>query len=287
MLDDASTKTYVNRDVAAELGLHGESCKVTVNVLNGQEDTFETMPVECGIESLDGRINMKITAFTANRVTGNMKAVNWARYTKNWNHLKDIKFRYLGPRRIVDILIGIDYADLHYSIKDVRGKPGEPVARLTPLGWTCIGHPSLCPKPNYRTNFIRTYFVHEESGVELGNAVRKFWEIEDDGLQVKTKILKPEDQVALEALKKSIKFEDGRYEIGVPWKEEKPLMPDNYETALRRLQNTEKRLCRYPEIGKCYSDVINQYEAKGYIRKVPEKEKKTQGIMVFTPPRRH
>jgi len=58
LLDDTSTKTYVNSDVAAELGLQGENLKVTVNVLNGQEDTFETMPVECGIESLDGRINM-------------------------------------------------------------------------------------------------------------------------------------------------------------------------------------------------------------------------------------
>ena len=58
---------------------------------------------------------------------------------------------------------------------------------------------------------------------------------------MKTKTLKVEDKVATEALKKSKKFEDGRYEIGVPWKEEKPLMPDNYETALRRLQNTEKR----------------------------------------------
>lgn len=143
------------------------------------------------------------------------------------------------------------------------------MAKSTPFGWTCVGHPSLCPEQNYRTNFIHTYFVHEESGVELGNAIRKFWEREDDGLQVKTKILKPEDQFALEALKKSIKFEDGRHDIGVPWKEEKPLMPGNYETALWRLQNTEKRLCRYPEIRKCYSEVINQYEAKGYIRKVP------------------
>ena len=161
LLDDASTETYIKGDVAAELGLQGESHKVTVNVLNGQEDTFETMPVECGIESLDGRINVKITAFTANRVTDNMKTVNWARYAKDWIHLKDIKFPYVGPRPIVDILIGIDYADLHYSIKDVRGKPGEPVARLTPLGWTCIGH----------SNFIHTYFVHEGSSVELGNTV--------------------------------------------------------------------------------------------------------------------
>jgi len=251
------------------------------NVLNGQEDTFETTPVECGIESLDGRINMTITVFTANRVTGNMKAVNWARYAKNWNHLKDINFPYLGPRPIVDILIGIDYADLHYSIKDVKGKPGEPAARLTPLGLTCIRQPSLCTEQNSRKNFIRTSLVHEKSSVELGNSIRKFWEIEDDGLQVKGKILKPEDQVTLGALKRSIKFEDGRYEIGVPWKEGQPLMPDNYETALRPLQNTEKRLCRYPEIGKCYSDVVNQYEAKGYIRKVPETEKKPRESWVY------
>ena len=41
LLDDASTKTYVNADVAAELGLQGRTEKVTVNVLTGQVETFE------------------------------------------------------------------------------------------------------------------------------------------------------------------------------------------------------------------------------------------------------
>ena len=36
LLDDASTKTYINSDVAAELGLQGKTERVTVNVLNGQ-----------------------------------------------------------------------------------------------------------------------------------------------------------------------------------------------------------------------------------------------------------
>ena len=54
-----------------------------------------------------------------------------------------------------------------------------------------------CLQQNYWTNFMHTYFVHEESSVELGNAIQKFWEIEDNGLQVKTKILKPEDRVVL------------------------------------------------------------------------------------------
>ena len=54
LLDDASTKTYLNTDVAAELGLQGQVKKINVSVLNGQVETFETLPVECVIERLDG-----------------------------------------------------------------------------------------------------------------------------------------------------------------------------------------------------------------------------------------
>ena len=49
-----------------------------------------------------------------------------------------VRFHHLGPRPIVDIFIGLDCVDLYYSIKDISGKPGQPIARLTPLGWTCV-----------------------------------------------------------------------------------------------------------------------------------------------------
>ena len=42
--------------------------------------------------------------------------------------------------------------------------------------------------------------------------------------------------------------------------------------ALKRLHNTEKRLQKSPNIGHAYSDIIKQYVAKGYVRKVPENE---------------
>ena len=47
-----------------------------------------------------------------------------------------INFLDLGPRPAVDMLIGTDYAELHYSIKKMCGQPGELVVRLTPLGLT-------------------------------------------------------------------------------------------------------------------------------------------------------
>ena len=44
--------------------------------------------------------------------------------------------------------------------------------------------------------------------------------------------------------------------------------------AVRRLQKTEKRLHRYPELSVAYSEVMQAYQDKGYIRKVPPEEEK-------------
>ena len=40
-----------------------------------------------------------------------------------------------------DLLTGVDNAELHYCRADVRAEEGNPVARLGPLDWTCIGSP--------------------------------------------------------------------------------------------------------------------------------------------------
>ena len=52
LLNEASTKTYINADVASEFGLEGMPRKITGNVLNCQTETFETMPVDVELEGL-------------------------------------------------------------------------------------------------------------------------------------------------------------------------------------------------------------------------------------------
>ena len=147
LLDDASTKTYINSDVAAELGFQGKTERVTVNVLNGLIKTYNTRPIEVRLESLCGNVRTNVTAFTADQVTGDMETVNWNKYKRNWPNLKNIVFPYTNMRPRVYVLIGLDCADLHHAVEEVRGRPGEPIARLTPLGWTCIETPGTNDQP--------------------------------------------------------------------------------------------------------------------------------------------
>ena len=80
---------------------------------------------------------------------------------------------------IINILIGIDCLDLHYSYEDVQGFPGDPIARRTRLGWTCIKNPDGKIGNCVQTNFIHAYFVHGEAKLEeIDLTLRRFWEIE-------------------------------------------------------------------------------------------------------------
>eukprot|EP00795_Rhopilema_esculentum_P005739 gene5739-10996_t len=273
LLDDASTQTYVNEDVAAELGLNGTFETIKVNVLNGDCKSFQTMPVEFGLESVSGDVDIRVKALTAKRVTGNMKVIQWSHLADKWPHLKHIDFPDTGLRPIVDLLIGIDYLDMHYSYEEVRGQEGEPIARRTPLGWTCVGCPEGKKIPD--THFSKTtLFTTSRSDVdEINSTMKKFWDIESAGTFTQTTVVSPDEKAALEKAENSFRFIDGRYEVGVPWKEDSYRMVNNHKMAMKRLQNTEKRLLKNPDVMKAYDEVIDQYLDKGYIRKVPVSEK--------------
>lgn len=53
ILDDASTKKYINSDVTEQLKLKGVPKQVIANALNNPIKTFETLPSEFNFESLN------------------------------------------------------------------------------------------------------------------------------------------------------------------------------------------------------------------------------------------
>ena len=72
-------------------------------------------PVEVELEGLDGNVKTTISALTAERATGIMKVIDWGKFAAKCTHLKGIQFPNPGIRPIVDLLIGVDYAELHWS----------------------------------------------------------------------------------------------------------------------------------------------------------------------------
>ena len=275
LLDDASSVSYVNEELAGALGLSATYEQVVVNVLNESVETFDSMPVSMTLESCDGNVRLPFKALTClRRVTGNYKAVDWSKFQDRWPHLRVCKFPEPPADPIVDVLIGQDHIDLHFSKCDVRGNSGEPIARLGPLGWSCVGPPEgKTIIGNNRTNLACTFFTRPHIFSEINDSLKRFWEIDtihENGVQAMTR----EEKFAMDKTRLSLVHDGERYQVATPWKTDCPMLPNNYEMANSRLRNTEKRLIRQPLVGEDYHRVITSYVDKGYIRKVHPTESK-------------
>ena len=77
-------------------------------------------------------------------------------------------------------------------------------------------------------------------------------------------------------------FEDGRYHVNWPWKEENPDLPINRELALGRLKSNVSRMRNKPEVMKQYDSIIQdqlEKEVKGWTQLIRTAQNITCHIM--------
>ena len=87
-------------------------------------------------------------------------------------------------------------------------------------------------------------------------------------------ILSPQEKEVVHTTKQWLQLVDGHCEIGIPWCDGPPTLPDNFPQAMRRLRSTEMRLARDSDAAAAYSSIIKSYVDKGYVRDVAKYELK-------------
>ena len=176
------------------------------------------------------------------------------------------------------MLLGSNYSHQMRSLKEVwnEKQPSEgPIARLTPLGWTCSYVRSLSLKTKDSVGPYNTYTTTQVQQ-NLGDQLKAFWELSHIGLTFDTnKALSEKDLLAQKKVEDSIHLNDnGHYVVSVPWKNDKPELPYNREAVSKRMIKQEQTLKSNPDI---YNEVKSTFEShlqKGYIRKLTDKEKR-------------
>ena len=86
------------------------------------------------IESANGQFSKEINVKTClQKVTGNYRVVNSTKHQNKWLHLTQCSLAKAANNRLIDLLVGIDNAELHYSNVDIGWKSGRPITRLGQL----------------------------------------------------------------------------------------------------------------------------------------------------------
>ena len=198
-----------------------------------------------------------------------------------WSHFRNIAFPEKFPReeQETDVLIGLDFYYSFVTRDVVRGSSSEPVAVRTTLGWLFCGptggHDQEC-----------TVSMNVQIGVEeqLNETLQRFWDLESIGIRPAESSISTThaEDVILKKFNETLTYNDGRYEVSLPWKEDHVALKDNYQQAERRLRNLEKKLLHELMKAASYREAINKYVENGVAEEVPSDEiTPTDGRPVF------
>ena len=149
------------------------------------------------------------------------------------------------------------------------GKSNDPIGHLTNLGWVCFG-PTLLE--NFRSDshsyFSRTYRSQVANRSQLpDDAICRFWELDAIGIKDDTcPCPMTAEKAAVEKVSGTLKFAEGRYEIGIPWKDDEPKFADNYEAAMKHNGKSLNSAIRPgPKLQREIVDVLIRFRMSTYV----------------------
>ena len=171
---------------------------------------------------------------------------------------------FSGGDLVIDILIGQDLCWTLMKDGVVRDPNSSVVAQKTVFGWVLSG----CSGggDNHGVSMLNVSTIPE-------HILSRFWDLESIGIQDES-----DSSCFVENFSEDIVFKEGRYEVGLTWKEKHPPLLDNRSTAVSCLKRLEKRFERDPQLREGYSEAFQQMEDSGFIEEVATDESKKNPV---------
>ncbi|XP_053690797.1 uncharacterized protein LOC128739342 [Sabethes cyaneus] len=273
-LDDGSSLTLIDADVAKELNVEGVPeplCLKWTGNKRRQENDSIRIDIDISGTGTNRDKHRLHGAHTVSNLDLFRQSLNVQQLTEKYNYLRGIpaeSYQAIQPK----ILIGIDNANLSYPLKGKEGKIHEPIATKTRLGWVIhggsdedtvfVGHHSwnLCSCSEKIDNL-------------LNQSVRDYFSLEGLGISKTENIVaSTEDKRAIQILQSFTQTNSGHYEARLLWKYDQFRLPNSKPVALQRLRCLESRLKKDPSLSTVIREKLNEYLQKGYIRRLPEEE---------------
>lgn len=276
-LDDGSTLTLMDQDLAEELNLVGERHPLCLRWTGGthrsEEDSRKVTIDICGLKGK--RFHLEDVR-TVSELQLPYQSLDVEQLQDEHRYLKSvpvISYQNVRPR----ILIGVQHANTMLVRKSREGKAGQPIAIKTNLGWTIYGG-----APNGQTMSMIHYVYHvrkcdhddvDKNDDNLDRALKEYFSIESLGIMSSTEqIRSKDDEQALHLLRDLTYFNGERYETGLLWRNGNINMPDSKPMALKRFYSLQRRMAKDTELAHILNEMLVDYIAKGYVRKLTSEE---------------
>ncbi|XP_047993895.1 uncharacterized protein LOC125232313 [Leguminivora glycinivorella] len=262
-LDDGSTLSMIDQDVADEIGAVGQDEPLCIRGIQRLKLSSVTQTVKAKVSPARGGLTYDISLKTVDGLGIRSQSLNKKRLLE-YEHLADLGDECYTGMGVPQMLIGGDFSHLINPTEVRQGGEDEPCAVKTSLGWVFFGR-----MPRYVPNNEQVVMHCHSDDSDLVEQVKKHWAVEALGITAKDNI-RPDDQRAIDTFERTVKKVGQRYEVGQLWAADDIKLPPSFNMAKARLRNLEARMSRDPDFANEYQAQIHKLLEKGYAERIME-----------------
>lgn len=136
LFDSGVQVSLIRQETADSLGLKGKDISVTITKVGGQEEEINTKVYNVSVSAIYDRRTYSIKAIGIPVISNENGSIDTVSIMEQLGLSKEKIRRNKGP---IDLLIGIDHAQLHTGPTTQKD---HIAARKSPLGWVLFGNKS-------------------------------------------------------------------------------------------------------------------------------------------------
>ncbi|XP_055543160.1 uncharacterized protein LOC129728729 [Wyeomyia smithii] len=268
-LDEGSSAILVDEEVAKRLRVEG-NLEPLIVTWTGDNNRFENGSRKVELLFSEKGSLEKFPLYntrTVSKLQLPKQNVRVAEVAKRHQNLAGVPVK--DQTGLPTILFGLDNLYLFAPLESRVGKPSDPIAVRSRLGWSIYGPERRKPSIH---SYLNLHSVSAVSNQELHDIIRKHYVMDEAAVKSFAVPEKAEEKRAREILEATTKRVGDCFETGLTWRNDERNFPDSYPMAVRRIKALDRKLNKDPAMKRKVCQQIEEYQLKGYAHKITTAE---------------
>ena len=245
VIDDQSNRLLISTNLLDQLAISGECEPYTLSSCSGVSTQYGRRVNGLCVKSFDGSDTLNLPELIeCNSIPSSRHEIPTPDVAQAYPHLCHIASSIppLDHEAKIELLIGRDIPQVHHVLDQVIGDKGQPFAQRLLFGWViigevCIGQVHAPREVNVRKTQILndgrcTTFPLCPYNISVKSKEDEVFVRTPDDNKVGMSV---EDKQFLKFMDEEFKIDEtGHWSAPLPFKDTKPVMPNNYPQALKR-----------------------------------------------------
>jgi len=247
-LDSMSSTCFLSNSVYQALGIEGESTEITINTMNDEQRQATSVMKGLCVRAVYGSEYVSIPkAYVQDTIPLDITDISTHGVLRCWPHLNRLKAKIPGvnPNVPIGLLIGVNCTKALEPVEIIiiPGTGTSPFAVRTLLGWSVSGplRSNVIDRVTRQSVACNRVSVQECYDSGLKDLLLQMYEHDFTESKNTSSCMSQDDNKFLSIVEAGIKFEDGHYELPLPFRGDDVNLPNNRAQAIQRINAVKKR----------------------------------------------